>query len=221
MYVFVGTKAPLSTRFECVRLTEQRLTKKFEQPLDFDRMSKQQIKGYWVWSLLRQCLHEKGYDTKGIVLPKSSVTKENSNEKTKETLYTYKNPEGMIYIASQSEIIIREDNKLDTEFDNRLLQSTLKIGEEEAYLHIYHEYEDYTNLLELSNNLQNFLTVKNPTNIKVFALDNGNEVLKFEDAKVTAYMLMLPNNILVHIFSENPEIALKLAEGVTFLTMNY
>lgn len=192
MYIFVGTKAPFSVRVQCAKTTENRLEEKFKKPLDFDRISKQQIKGYWVWSLLNQCLHENGYDSKGTKIPNSQVGKDGET-------YFYNNSYAGISLKSTREIEIIRDNELNVEFDNRLLRSKIKLDKDLVNLDIYIDYEDAYSLEELQNILGNFLTITE--NIEETKIIDNHLIILTQNTQ--GCMALTTENVLIHMFTND------------------
>lgn len=132
LYVMIGMRAPLSTRIECAKETEALVHDKFSLPLAFDRASKDGLRTFWHYSYYASCLQNHGYDHGGEKIPASIVQDGR-----------FMNQFGKFSLAIADAKII-SDNQVDPDYDDRLLVSIIRRGDDDIFVGFYKKYDPQT-----------------------------------------------------------------------------
>jgi hypothetical protein len=191
LYAVGGWHAPIATKWHCAMETDINVDKKFTLPLLFDEDTKNELKGFWYYSYYRQCLYNNGYDFKGNPIPKSTIID-----------ITYSNPYGEFSFPVPPHTTLTTDNTLNVDNHDKLLVSTLTIGNEVLTIHTFLRDEDFTSFESLKNNLQHIsLSTADIENSDAIKNANGVDVLRVRDTEGTEGVVFLtPSLHVVYIF---------------------
>jgi len=191
VYIFGGIHAPLSVKWECGAITDANVEKKFMLPLLFDEKTKNELRGFWYYSYFRQCLYNNGYDFSGNVVPDSNISEN-----------TYSNSYGGFSFSVPEKTTLTSDNKLDVDFHDQLLVSTLTMGSETLFIHAYLKNDDFKTFDDLKTNLQYIsLSKADIENSDIVKNAQGAEVLRVRDIEGTEGIVFLtPSLHVVYIF---------------------
>ena len=171
-----GWGAPIETRWKCAAITDLNVDEKFTLPLDFDQSAKDALKGFWYYSYYRQCLFDNGYDFSGDAVPPSKLVPVGEEMQ-------YKNTYGGFSFSVPKNSVILHDNKLDVDFNDKLLVSALDVGGGTLTVHTYLKDDDYKTIADLNEKLTK-LTFESPTieEKEIIKSDDSLEMLRVRDA---------------------------------------
>ncbi len=142
VYIIGGWNAPLGVKWKCGAETDIAVDKKFELPLLFDKETKDELRGFWYYSYFRQCLYDAGYDFKGNPIPESVIT---------DGVYT--NTYGGFSFTVAGDATLLSSNRLDVDFHDQLLVSTIGTGGSTLFIHTYLKVDDFKTFEDLQKNL--------------------------------------------------------------------
>lgn len=179
LYAFMGLKAPLPVKYSCILQSNQQVTQKFTQPLAFDVTSKNALREFWHYSYFRQCLHKRGFDSKGNKLSPSLVTSK-----------TYSNPQANLTLNAVNPTI-QSDNILDVDYDDRLLLSQLVLSDKPVTLAVYTRHDDLKSAIE-SSKIPYFPGVTDPI---VAATFSGQTALLTDSLGRMGLLFFSPDNL--------------------------
>lgn len=207
LYLFTGSKSPISTRVHCIGQTENLVANKFSLPLNFDTKSKNLLREYWHYSYYRQCLRQSGYDIHGGTIPKSNVVNTGSG-------FEYQNTEGLFKIINLDNVTIISDNVMDVDYDDRLLLSTLEINQKKVNLGVYIKHDKITDLSSAEDQFTNFPFTIGSIKSKEINTSRGSSFLYIEQTDgITGLVTILPNNKIILIYA--PEISLEYLSALS------
>lgn len=161
LYTVAGWHAPIDIRISCGKMTDTRVAEKFRLPLNFDRKSKNGLRGFWYYSYYRQCLFDQGYDFNGRKIERSSISDG-----------VYYNHLGHFSFNVPEETEIISDNTLDVDFDDRLYVSQISFQDKSLILKTYLEQDEIESLDQLPGSTFDFTTGE-PAYDNVEIITNG------------------------------------------------
>jgi hypothetical protein len=151
LYVFGGFFAPVGVKYECTKESLALVEEKFMLPLDFDALSKQQLREFWHFSYYRACLFRAGYDFGGNVIAPSELTP------STDSLH-YRNYFAGIDMKVPNGTIISVDNITNPDIEDRLIASQLLVNGATVYVYAYRSYDDADTYDALALSFTHFAT---------------------------------------------------------------
>lgn len=132
VYVALGMRAPMSTRWQCVQTSRQNVEKKFSVPTKFDAKTIADLKLFWHYSFYTGCLQNHGYDYYGNVFTPATLTNG-----------VFTNPQGNFSLqVGAGEIVFA--NQVDVTYDDRLLLTTIRQPSGDLTVGMYKRYDPVT-----------------------------------------------------------------------------
>lgn len=201
LYIAGGWHAPLSIRWDCGQETDRRVKEKFLLPLEFDRASKNLLRGFWYYSYYRECLFKQGYDFKGNPIPISNLSVTDSGTE-------YVNPFADIqFKILRNDLKIVTDNELNVDIDDRLHISKLKSDSDEIEIKTYITKTDPESLKDVLVQFEK-ISAEDSALLHQAITEKSNSKFKITQSDGSpALIFFTPNNHIIYISAsrENKE----------------
>ena len=204
LYVFGGFSAPVQTKYACSKESRALVIEKFKLPLDFDAVSKRELREFWHFSYYRACLFREGYDFGGSSIPKSEIITTNDG-------LHYRNYFAETDIRVPEGTLIRTNNTTNPDIEDRLIASELLVNNTPLYVYAYRSFDEVHTFDELATSFVHFATTTGSIvgNVNVVE-DHGIRVLSAtQDDGISGIAFMSPRGRVVEIFGENMNTEMK------------
>lgn len=196
----------MSIRWDCAKNTDALVAEKFTLPLNFDKKTKDELRGFWYYSYYRQCLYQHGFDFHGNPVPASTLSAGSVG-----TLYT--NPYAHLQFQLPAQAVLLTDNELRVDFDDRLFVSKIQMPTGDIQVDYYIGNEDFQSIADITDHpekieplrtsaITHLSTSSNPQSIELVSIKQQNGFVSI--------VFMTPQKNLVHILA--PSGAAKILE---------
>ncbi|MCB9810836.1 MAG: hypothetical protein H6779_00955 [Candidatus Nomurabacteria bacterium] len=195
LYFLAAPKAPLAVKYDCIKETNQKVYDKFLLPLEFDEVSKNDLREYWHFSYYRACLFKAGYDFWGNEIPPTSLLQKDSH-----TEYTNYFADISLTLPPQTKLAL--DNEVNPDHDDYIIASILELDGNEIYINVDRSYKP-ANMATLKNEFAGFQSQKDfKSPDLVFQSETKENVAAFSDGKLYGYVVLIPNRHIVKIYTD-------------------
>jgi hypothetical protein len=197
LYAFAAFKAPLATKVDCIKTSNQEVQNKFAAPLKFDESAKDSLREFWHFSYYRACLFEAGYDFYGNKLGKTELVQ-------KGDLYQYKNPVAGVSFLVPNDTVMALTNAINPDLDDYLIASELRVGNDDVFVYTDRSYkvDNMASLAEAYAGFEAHKGVRSDTLAPVQNTASSSNMSAYEDGNFYGYVILFPNSHIVKLFGD-------------------